>query len=124
MQQERKTLSARLTLTKKDDAPANAPAVPKVFVEAIMLRMCVSATYNRTAIKMAPHIVYTKHDELFVDGVVVERDGNPPRELKLGTFKLAGLTELAPTIRPFTPMPLFDPEDAKYAGTTLAKVKF
>jgi len=122
MQQQRRTLSARLV--KNDEpSPAAAAAIPKIIVEAVLLKTCVAAMYNKTAIKMAPQIVYTKHDELFIDGVVVERDGKPPKELKLGTFKLVGLTELAPTIREFIPTSLFDPKDPKYEGTTLAIVK-
>jgi hypothetical protein len=121
MQQQRKTLSARL-VHNEEPSPA-AAAIPKIIVEAIMLKMCVSAVYNKTAIKMAPQIVYTKHDELFIDGVVVERDGKPPKEVKLGTFKLVGLSELAPPIRAFTPVSVFDAKDPKYDGTTLCVVK-
>jgi hypothetical protein len=62
---------------------------------AIRTRTCVRAVYNRTAIRMAPHALYRRNDDLFVDGVVLERDGQPPRELKLGTFKLDGLKDLA-----------------------------
>jgi hypothetical protein len=121
MQQQRKTLSARLV--QNEEPSAATAAIPKIIVEAVLLKTCVAAVYNKTAIKMAPQIVYTKHDELFIDGVVVERDGKPPKELKLGTFKLVGLSELAPTIRPFAPISLFDPKDAKYEGATLAVVK-
>ena len=95
----------------------------RVLLEAIALRKCVAAKYNRASVKLAPHIMYTRHDELYVDAVTVERDGQPPRELKLGTFKLSGLHELAVADRPFEPQPVFDPNDAKYAGTTLFAVE-
>ncbi len=72
--------------------------VPTVF-EAIVRKRCLRATYNHTEITLAPHIIYTRHDDLFVDGVVVERDGKPPKELKLGTFKLAGLNGVGLTER-------------------------
>ena len=91
--------------------------------EAIALRKCVDAKYNRSAFKLAPHILYTKHGELFVDAVTVERDGKPPREVKLGTFKLAGLKELNVDERPFRPESVFDPEDGKYAGVTVFVVE-
>lgn len=96
--------------------------VPTVF-EAIVRKRCLRATYNRTEIVLAPHIVYTRHDDLFVDGVVVERDGNPPREVKLGTFKLAGLTGLALSVRNFAANPLFAANDPKYADTALMAVE-
>jgi len=91
--------------------------------EAIALRKCLDATYNRSAIKLAPHILYTRHGELFVDAVTIERDGKPPREVKLGTFKIAGLKELAVDERGFEPEPIFDPRDEKYDGVTVFAVE-
>lgn len=95
----------------------------KILLEAIALRTCVEATYNRMAMKLAPHILYTRHDELFVDAVTVERNGQVPREPRLGTFKLAGLKLHGTVRRPFRPAPLFDPTDRKYAGVTLFAVE-
>jgi len=95
----------------------------KILFEAIALNKCVEAVYNRMVVTLAPHILYTRHDELFIDAVTLERDGQPPRELKLGTFKLVGLKDLALGERPFTPSTLFNPADAKYAGVTLFAVE-
>jgi len=95
----------------------------RILLEAIARKKCVAATYNRMAVKLAPHILYTRHDDLFVDAVTVERDGQPPREVKLGTFKLAGLTGLDFDNREFQPEPIFDPEAPKYAGVTLFAVE-
>ncbi len=95
----------------------------KLLLEAIALRKCVAATYNRMRVKLAPHVLYTRHDELFIDAVTVERNGQPPREVKLGTFKLAGLTDLEFAGRPFQPEPVFDPNDPKYEGATLFAVE-
>lgn len=91
--------------------------------EAIALRKCVEAKYNRSAFKLAPHILYTRHGELFVDAVTIERDGKPPREVKLGTFKLAGLKDLNVDERTFKPEQIFDPGDGKYAGVTVFAVE-
>lgn len=102
-------------------APAPQGDVPTVF-EGIVRRLCLSAMYNRTVIVLAPHVLYTRHGELFVDGVVLERDGLPPREPRIGTFKLAGLSRLALTARAFFRDPLFQPGDAKYQGETLMVV--
>ena len=92
------------------------------FLEAIATRRCVSATYNRGRVKLAPHILYTRHDEMYVDAVTVERDGEPPREVKFGTFKLAGLKDVALNNREFEPDPAFDPAEDKYDGVTLFTV--
>jgi hypothetical protein len=91
--------------------------------EAIALRKCLAATYNRSAIKLAPHILYTRHGELYLDAVTVERDGKPPREIKIGTFKLTGLTDINVDEKTFEPQRIFNPEDDKYAGVTLFAVE-
>lgn len=93
-------------------------------LQAIALKQCIDATYNRMRVRLAPHILYTRHDELYVDAVTVERDGQPPREIKLGTFKLTGLQGLSVDERPFTPhSSVFDPASEKYKGVTLFAVE-
>lgn len=96
---------------------------PTEILEAIALQKCLMATYNRTVVKLAPHILYTRHEEMFIDAVTIERDGRPPRELKLGVFKVAGLGELSTVDETFEAMHgLYDSSDAKYAGVTLFAV--
>lgn len=94
----------------------------KTVLEAIALRKCLEATYNRTRIRFAPHILYTKHDQLYLDGVTLERDGKPPREIKVGAFKLDGLNDLLLTDREFEPQHVFNPDEPKYQGSTLFAV--
>jgi hypothetical protein len=96
--------------------PAPAPALLRT---AIRTRTCVSAVYNRLAIRLAPHALYTKHGEHYVDGVVVTRDGQPPKEMKLGAFKLDGLRELSLAAFPFAPAPVFDPAAERYGEDAL-----
>jgi hypothetical protein len=104
-------------------APTATPTgpVPTMF-EAVVRRLAVAATYNKGSVTIAPHILYTRHGEVHVDATTLERDGKPPREEKIGTFKLAGLIE--PTIldRPFVPSTLFEPSSEKYEGVTLMVV--
>ncbi|GAA0481636.1 hypothetical protein GCM10009096_24800 [Parasphingorhabdus litoris] len=95
----------------------------KEFFEGVALKKCVTATYNRLQVTLAPHILYTRHDEMHVDAVTVEREGQPPRELKLGTFKLAGLRDVVVEDRQFEPYDLFDATAEKYQGTTLLMVE-
>lgn len=95
----------------------------KEFFEGVALKKCVTATYNRTSFKLAPHIVYTRHDEMYVDAVAIEHEGQPPREAKLGTFKLAGLKEVAVDDQSFELFDMFDPAAEKYQGTTLLAVE-
>lgn len=98
------------------------PATP-LFLEAIVKQQAVAATYNRVEVTLAPHILYTRHGDLHVDAVTVERDGRPPKEEKLGTFKLAGLSSVRLTPRRFAPSTLFDGSAERYAGETLLAVE-
>lgn len=95
---------------------------PKVF-EAIANRKCLTATYNRVRMKLAPHILYTRNDAVFLDAVALEKGGTPPREKKLGSFKLDGLSGVSLAPEEFAPEPIFNPFDRKYAGTTLFMVE-
>jgi hypothetical protein len=94
------------------------PATP-VFLEAIVKRQAVAAVYNRTAMTLAPHVLYTRHGDLHVDAVTIERDGKPPKEHKLGTFKLAGLSGVRLTPRRFELSGLLDRGAERYAGETV-----
>jgi hypothetical protein len=90
----------------------------KLILEAIALQRCIGVTYNRMQMKLAPHVLYTRHGDLFLDAVAVEREGKAPSEAKLGTFKVAGLQIAEVTARPFQPFPGFDASDQKYRETT------
>ncbi|WP_174279010.1 hypothetical protein [Sphingomonas bacterium] len=98
------------------------PATP-LFLEAIVKRHAVAATYNNVAVTLAPHILYTRHGDLHVDAVTLERDGKAPREVKIGTFKLAGLNAVRLTPRRFDASALFDPAAERYAGETVMVVQ-
>ncbi|OWK33360.1 hypothetical protein SPDO_02360 [Sphingomonas dokdonensis] len=105
------------------DAPATPPvSMPTVF-EAIVKQQAIAATYNRGSVTLAPHVVYTKHGEFYVDALTLERDGKPPREPKIGAFKIAGLGGMRVTPRRFTRSELFNPKDERYEGVTLLAIE-
>ena len=105
-------MSLRRVLTARTDgASSSAPALVRT---AIRNRTCLQAVYNRLTILLAPHALYTRHGEHYVDGVVQSREGQPPKEAKLGTFKVDGLRELSLAAVPFLPDALFDPGADKY----------
>jgi hypothetical protein len=101
-----------------DEADARARPLD-ILRMAIAHRLCVTTTYNKRRVLLAPHIVFNRHDEPFLRAVTVELDDKPPREAKLGTFKLTGLGPLALTGRAFEPFGDFHADDAEYAGMTL-----
>ena len=117
MQQARKTLSLR---PRSELGDSSDPG--ELLRHAIRLKLCAQAVYNKARVTFAPHILYTRHEDPFVDAMVVERDGKAPREQKLGVFKLAGLKELRLTATPFQPLSAFDLENPLYAGTTIQAV--
>lgn len=97
-------------------------SMPTLF-EAIVRRMCVEATYNRAPVLLAPHILYTKHGVPYLDAVTLLRDGQRPREEKLGAFKVDGLGEITLSDREFFPSTLFSPGGERYEGVTLLAVE-
>lgn len=100
----------------------SAPSPATIF-EAIVKQVAVAATYNRGSVTLAPYMIYTRADEVYVDAVTLERDGKPPKEEKVGAFKLAGLSGLRITPRRFAPSTLFVPDEEKYAGVTLLAIE-
>ena len=57
-----------------------------------------------------------------IDAVAVERDGKPPREAKIGTYRLTGMNDIAITDRAFFAIEGFDPGAPLYQGETLLAV--
>lgn len=110
-----------LSVGLEPGAPApGASATPTdILCQAIAHKMCVTATYNGKAVTLAPHIVFVKHGDQFLYAVTVDQDGKKAKKSKLGTFKLAGLTSIASTVRPFVPQRSFQADDPRYAGNTV-----
>lgn len=102
--------------------PTTPPPSPAVIFEAIVKHLAVAATYNRGDVTLAPHAIYTRHDEIYVDALTLDRDGKPPREEKIGTFKLAGLGALRITPRRFQPSALYQPGEKRYEHTMLMEI--
>lgn len=109
-------------LARKEAEAAPVGPAPIVF-EAIVRCRCITATYNRMHVVLAPHVIFMKNDALYVGAVTIERDGNPPREPKVGLFKLDGLVDLELTERPFFVDPVFDRRDERYAASSLMMVE-
>jgi len=70
---------------------------------AILRRLCLRARYNGGEVILQPSLLYREHDAQFLLAVTVSRDGKPPREPKLGTFRLTGLADLEVTGLTFEP---------------------
>lgn len=101
----------KLSLRKPDPQEA-----ADLIREAIEHQVTASAIYNRTRIVFAPHALYTRHGDHHVDAVVVERDGQAPREQKVGTYRLSGLKALKLTAMTFEASEAFDRDASQYSG--------
>jgi hypothetical protein len=106
------------------ETPESAPsgATPTI-LQAIVIKHCVAATYNRQPVVLAPHVLFMKHDALHVGGVTLERDGQVPKEYKMGVFKLDGLGEITIIDRPFQTSELWNPADERFADAPLMTVE-
>ena len=107
-----------------EPAPAALPPSPvATVIEAVQQKLCLNAVYNRDKVVLAPHVLYMRHGEPFVDAVTVARNGMLPRETKVGTFKLSGLSDLAITGRAFVPHRQFASDAEKYVGSALVTIE-
>jgi hypothetical protein len=111
-----------MSSSQADQQPAPSGALPTLF-QAIMAMRCIEATYNGGRVVLAPHVAFARHGDAYVGAVTIEREGQPPREEKLGLFKLDGLAGLTVLERGFTPSAVFDPRDERYAAQTLIAVE-
>ena len=106
------------------DNPEPAPnGGAPVVLEGIVRKQCVAATYNRMAVILAPHVLFMKNDAPYVGAVTVTRDGQPPREPKLGLFKLDGLVGLRLDGREFKTSDLYEARDERFAASVLMAVE-
>ena len=90
-----------------------------IILQAIALRHQLAASYNKLQLVLAPHVLYKRNDSYFIDAITILRDGAEPREPKVGSYNLAGLSELAVLDEKFEIHPLFDRMDAKSRENTL-----
>jgi len=94
----------------------------RVILEAIATKHCLKAGYNGTSFILAPHILYTRRDLVYLDAVPFMKNDAPPREEKMATFKVDGMSDIELAEEVFEPSLLFEPWQDKYRDTTLFSV--
>jgi hypothetical protein len=94
----------------------------RTILEALATKRCLTAAYNGTAFLLAPHILYTRLDLIYLDAVPITKNGAPPREVKMATFKVDGMSDIELTDVPFDVSPLYEPWQDKYRDKTLFSV--
>jgi len=74
-------------------------------MEAIARKLTVSARYNGNTIKLAPHLLFERHGDLFVGALNMSKIWRSEEERKLGHFKLNGLGLMELIGETFVPLP-------------------
>lgn len=110
-------------MNKSDDANEGPTGPNAIVMEAIVRMRCISATYNRKRMILAPHILYMRNGGLYTDAMVISRENMLPREAKFGTFKIDGFSELSLTQRAFVESDMFDRKLDKYVGAALLSIE-
>ena len=91
--------------------------------DAVARMMCVGAVYERKHTCLAPHVVYGSRDNLFVDAVVIEQNGERPDRADLVTFAISDLKHIVVSGPHFSVHPSFDPGDMKYSAKIVCIVE-
>lgn len=111
-----------LSLGNRAPRALDETTIAAIVGEAIRERRCLTGTYNNGLVRLAPYVLFARHNELFVDGVVIDRDGKPPREQKLATFKLKGLGRVRAVEERFQQLLELDLNAPRYAGAVVADI--
>lgn len=84
----------------------NAEAVPpeRLLIEAIATRRMIAADYNGARITLAPHVLFTRHGDLFIGALNPAKKIRNDEEPSLGYFKLKGLKAIALAEDAFEPL--------------------
>ncbi|WP_088308093.1 hypothetical protein [Novosphingobium sp. B 225] len=85
--------------------PATLPDSPeRTCLEAIATRKLIRADYNGAELKLAPHLLFDRHGDLYLGAFNPAKARRSDAEPALGYFKLAGLHNLALTDDAFEPL--------------------
>jgi hypothetical protein len=78
-------------------------------MEAIARQRAVAARYNGEQIKLAPHLLFERHGDLFVSALNLSKAWRSDEERRLGQFKLLGLNAAELLDESFDPLPSYQP---------------
>mgnify|MGYP000390801960 CR=1 FL=1 len=84
--------------------PMSADSPQRTCLEAIATRKLIRADYNGAELRLAPHLLFQRHGELFIGAFNPAKNRRSDAEPALGYFKLAGLHNLALTDESFEPL--------------------
>lgn len=79
-------------------------------MEAIARQKIVTASYNGNAMRLAPHMMFERHGDLFISALNLDKNWISLDVMRLGQFKLDGLSNVALTDDGFEPLESFEAE--------------
>lgn len=91
-------------------------------MEAIARKRMVTANYNGSTIKLAPHLLFERHGDLFISALNLTKVWRNEDERRLGQFKLAGLGATEVLEEPFDPLPTYRPEAPRADDTLILAI--
>ena len=91
-------------------------------MEGIARQKAVTALYNDQLIKLAPHMLFERHGELYLSALNLSKVWRSADERRLGQFKLAGLSEPSVLDEGFEPLPSYRPAVPRSDDTLLLAV--
>jgi hypothetical protein len=91
-------------------------------MEAIARKRVVTARYNGAIIKLAPHLLFERHGDLFISALNLSKTWRSDDERRLGQFKLAGLGGAEVLDEPFDPLPTYRPEAPRVDDTLILAI--
>jgi hypothetical protein len=77
-------------------------------MEAVSRRRVVIAHYNGATVKLAPHLIFERHGDLFAGALNMSKCWRTDDERSLGQFKLAGLSATELLDEEFEPLSCYD----------------
>lgn len=91
-------------------------------MEAIARQQVVVTRYNGQEIRLAPHLLFERHGDLFIGALNLNKNWREDDERRLGQFKLAGLGAAELLDETFDPLPSFEPAAPRAEDTLLMAV--
>lgn len=86
-------------------------------MEAIVRQRTVAVHYNGQDLKIAPHLLYERHGDLFVGALNLSKNWRDDDDRRLGQFKLAGLRQAQLLEEGFDPLPTYKAEPPRGEDT-------
>jgi hypothetical protein len=91
-------------------------------MEAIARQQIVVTRYNGQKIRLAPHLLFERHGDLFVGALNLDKSWLEDHERRLGQFKLSGLGAAELLDETFDPLPSFEHAAPRADDTLLLAV--